>query len=177
MQNTKRGENLIFEDIEEEKTAEYEETTEYEENTEGYEDIGYEDDMEYKEEVTVKDITDEEDLIVQDMADFLKIFGDYSRIKIIECIMDIKYTVRDIADFTGLTHSAVSHHLKVLRQAKLVARTRGEKNVYYEVVDKHVKEIYNLTRTHIKEFQKTISAREEYDEMAEIFNEELYSKK
>ena len=66
---------------------------------------------------------------------------------------------------------------KVLRQEKLVVGTREGKYVYYEVIDKHVKEIYNITRTHIEEFQKTISAQEEYDEMVMIFNEEIYSKK
>lgn len=132
-----------------------------------------EDDMEYKEEVTVKDLRDQEDLTIQDMADFLSVFGDYSRIKIIESIIDIAYTVGEIAVFTGLTHSAVSHHLKVLRQAKLVAGIRDGRYVYYQVIDKHVREVYNLTRIHVEEFQKTISAGEENDELAEAFEREL----
>lgn len=134
-------------------------------------------DIEYEEEISVKDNTNKEDLTVQDMADFLKVFGEYSRIKILECIMDIKYTVSDIACFTGLTQSAVCHHLKVLKQAKIVVSERSGKYVYYIVSDKHVKEIYNITRAHIEEFQKSISAKEEDDEMAEIFHKELYSEK
>lgn len=133
--------------------------------------------MEYEEEVCTKDITNQEDLIVQDMADFMKILGEYSRIKILECIMDIKYTITDIACFTGLTRSAVCHHLKILKDAKMVVSNRAGKYVYYIVSDKHVKEIYNITRTHIEEFQKTISAKEEHSQMAEEFNREIYSEK
>ena len=107
------------------------------------------------------------------MADFLKIFGDYSRIKILKSIMDIEYTVGDLAVFTGLTHSAVSHHLKVLRQAKLVDGIRNGKYVYYRVIDRHVREIYNLTRKHIEEFRKSISIHEEDKELEKAFEEEL----
>ena len=121
----------------------------------------------------MKDPRSQVDLTTQDMADFLKVFGDYSRIKILESIMDIEYTVGDIAVFTGLTHSAVSHHLKILRQAKLVDGIRNGRYVYYRVIDKHVREIYNLTRTHAEEFQKTISLQEEDDELAKAFEREL----
>jgi DNA-binding transcriptional ArsR family regulator len=91
--------------------------------------------------------------------------------------MDIKYTVSDIACFTGLTQSAVSHHLKILKQAKIVVSERSSKYVYYIVSDKHVKETYNIIRAHVEEFQKTITAKEEDDYMAKIFNQELYSNK
>ena len=115
-----------------------------------------EEDDEYEEEVCVKDPMSEEDLSTQNMADFLKIFGDYSRIKILKSIMEIEYTVADLAIFTGLTHSAVSHHLRVLKQAKLVDGIRNGKYVYYRVIDRHVREIYNLTREHTEEFKKSI---------------------
>ena len=140
--------------------------------------ISWEDDyIDSEEEVRTKDNTSQEDLTIQDMADFSKIFGEYSRIKILECIMDIKYTVSDIACFTGLTQSAVSHHLKILKQAKIVVSERSGKYVYYIVSDKHVKETYNIIRAHVEEFQKTITAKEEDDYMAKIFNQELYSNK
>jgi ArsR family transcriptional regulator len=140
--------------------------------------ISWEDDyIDSEEEVRTKDNTSQEDLTIQDMADFSKIFGEYSRIKILECIMDIKYTVSDIACFTGLTQSAVSHHLKILKQAKIVVSERSSKYVYYIVSDKHVKETYNIIRAHVEEFQKTITAKEEDDYMAKIFNQELYSNK
>ena len=90
---------------------------------------------------------------------------------------DVDYAVCDIADSTGLTPSAVSHHLKVLRQAKLVVPKRDGRYVYYHISDKHVREIYNIIRAHIEEFQKTISLREEDDEMAEALYEALYYKK
>lgn len=127
-------------------------------------------------EIIVKDNTDKEDLTIQYMADFLKVFGEYSRIKILECIMDIKYTVSEIASFTGLTQSAVCHHLKILKQEKIVTFQKSGKYVYYIVSDKHVKEIYDMTRAHIEEFSKSISPIEEENEIVEIFHKELDSK-
>lgn len=96
----------------------------------------------------------EEELLIQEMADLLKIFGDYSRIKIIETIMDTKFPVNEIASKLGMTISAVSHHLRILRQAKLVIAQRDGKEIYYIVADKHVKEIYDIAKTHIEEFKK-----------------------
>ena len=115
----------------------------------------------------------EDDIIVQNMADFLKIFGEYSRIRILECIMDIKYTVTEISKFTGLTVSAVSHQLKLLKKEKLVAATRDGKYLYYIVSDKHVKEIYKSARKHIEEFKKDITIKEEEDEMYKTYMEDL----
>ena len=164
MQDILKKEKLISEDEEfEEDEYDYEEDDEED------------DDDDYEEEVIRKDINSEEDMIIQDMADFLKIFGDYSRIKILECIIDLKYTVGEIALFTGLTYSAVSYHLKILKQAKLIVSEKSGKYVYYHVSDKHVEEIYNLTRAHIEEFQKTISIEEEQDELCKIFYEKLDS--
>lgn len=186
MNNTNKNENLISEDAvvdsdwrklkcnecDENKVEVYSDDDEYDD---AYDDAyDYEDNDEYTEEVAVKDVSNEEDLTRQDMADFLKIFGDYSRIKILENIMDIQYTVGDLAIFTGLTHSAVSHHLKILKQAKIVVGVRSGKYVYYRVADKHIREIYDLTRRHIEEFQKTISAKDENQEMAEIFDKMVW---
>ena len=114
-----------------------------------------------------------EDVIVQNMADFLKVFGEYSRIRILECIMDIEYTVTEISKFTGLTLPAVSHQLKLLKKEKLVAATRHGKYLYYIVSDKHVKEIYRVARKHIEEFRKDITLEEEEHEMADTFIEDL----
>lgn len=150
---------------------------EFENEQDYYEEDYEEEDDDYEEEVSRKDIRNQEDLIVQDMADFLKIFGDYSRIKILECIIDLKYTVGDIAGFTGLSYSSVSHHLKILQQAKFVVSEKAGKYVYYIVADRHVEEMYNITRAHIEEFQKTISAKEEHDELARLFQEKIDSGK
>ena len=115
----------------------------------------------------------EDDIIVQNMADFLRIFGEYWRIRILECIMDIKYTVTEISKFTGLSVSAVSHQLKLLKKEKLVVATRDGKYLYYIVSDKHVKEIYKSARKHIEEFKKDITIKEEEDEMYKTYMEDL----
>lgn len=175
IKNKKVFEITDEEDDEFEKYDEWEDDDEYDEGE--WDEFDDEDDEEeYEEEVCIKDIMSREDCKIQEMADFLKIFGEYSRIKILECIMDIKYTVSDIAYFTGLTNSAVCHHLRLLKQQKIVDSERDGKYVYYMVSDKHVKEIYNITRKHVEEFQKTISLEEEYNEIEEIFERELDSK-
>lgn len=171
MQDMFKKEDLLYEELEDEKNSNYEDEIEDLEEDEEFEQE-YEDEGEYG-----KDITNEEDLIIQDMADFLKIFGDYSRIKILECIIDYEETVEDIALFTGLSHSIVSYHLKVLRQAKLIVGKREGKYVYYKVSDKHVQKIYDLTRAHIKEFKKTISAGREHRELARMLEKKIDSGK
>ena len=139
-----------------------------EQEDDGYDNY-YDEDEEYED--------DEKNLLILNMVESIKVFGDYSRLKILDAIMDVDYAVCDIADSTGLTPSAVSHHLKVLRQAKLVVPKRDGRYVYYHISDKHVREIYNIIRAHVEEFQKTISLREEDDEMADALYEALYYKK
>lgn len=175
MQDISKYEKTKNEEFQNEK--DYYDEENYEDDDDYYSEDDYEQEDDYQEEVTRKDIRNQEDLIVQDMADFLKLFGDYSRIKILECIIDLKYTVGDISVFTGLSYSAVSHHLKILQQAKLVVSEKSGKYVYYIVADRHVEELYNLARAHIEEFQKTILPKEEHDELARIFQEKIDSGK
>lgn len=86
-----------------------------------------------------------------ELADLFKIFGDSTRIKIIYLIYRNKYCVNDIALKLNMTHSAVSHQLKNLKQARLVKSERVGKEIYYTLDDEHIEKIFSLSLEHIKE--------------------------
>ena len=88
---------------------------------------------------------------IYDLADFFKIFGDSTRMNILFAIDGEPMCVCDIAELLGMTKSAVSHQLKILRQNKLVTYRKCGKNVIYSLADDHVKSIIELALEHIKE--------------------------
>ncbi|MBE6532632.1 MAG: winged helix-turn-helix transcriptional regulator [Ruminococcaceae bacterium] len=86
-----------------------------------------------------------------DLSDFFKILGDSTRAKILFAIDGEPMCVCDIANLLGMTKSAVSHQLKVLRQGDLVTYRKSGKNVYYTLADDHVRDIIEKALEHIKE--------------------------
>ena len=86
-----------------------------------------------------------------DLAEIFKVFGDSTRIKIINALMMRELCVCDIAAITNSTPSAISHQLRVLKQAKLVKYRKEGKAVFYSLDDEHVKEIFEKGREHIEE--------------------------
>lgn len=86
-----------------------------------------------------------------DLAELFKVFGDSTRIKIIWALFQEEMCVCDIADLLNMTQSAISHQLRVLKQARLVKRRREGKNIFYSLDDKHIEEIFNQGLKHIKE--------------------------
>ena len=92
-----------------------------------------------------------EDEIIFDMAELFKVFGDSTRMKIISALLQDELCVGDIAIITNSTPSAISHQLRVLKQAKLVKYRKEGKIVYYSLDDNHVKEIYEKGREHVEE--------------------------
>lgn len=93
-------------------------------------------------------LADEE---IFDLAELFKVFGDSTRIKIINALMERELCVCDIAAITNSTPSAISHQLRVLKQAKLVKYRKEGKSVFYSLDDEHVKEIFEKGREHIEE--------------------------
>ena len=93
-------------------------------------------------------LVDEE---IFDLAELFKVFGDSTRIKIINALMERELCVCDIAAITNSTPSAISHQLRVLKQAKLVKYRKDGKSVFYSLDDEHVKEIFEKGREHIEE--------------------------
>ena len=86
-----------------------------------------------------------------DIAEVFKVFGDSTRMKIICCLFEAEMCVCDIAEIINSTQSAVSHQLRVLKQAKLVKYRKEGKTVYYSLSDRHVEIIFNMALEHVKE--------------------------
>ena len=86
-----------------------------------------------------------------ELADFFKVLGDSTRISILFAIDGEPMCVCDIAALLGMTKSAVSHQLKILRQSSLVTYRRSGKNVYYTLADDHVRDIIEKALEHIEE--------------------------
>ena len=91
------------------------------------------------------------DEIIYDIAELFKVFGDSTRIKIICSLMEEELCVCDIASVVKTTQSAISHQLRVLKQAKLVKYRKEGKIVYYSLDDNHVSQILMKGREHVEE--------------------------
>lgn len=89
--------------------------------------------------------------VMYDLSDFFKVLGDSTRLGILFAIDKESMCVCDIAELLGMTKSAVSHQLKVLRQNDLVRYRRDGKNVIYSLADDHVREIIECALAHINE--------------------------
>lgn len=93
----------------------------------------------------------EDDENLYNMSEFFKMFGDGTRLKIINALMISEMCVCDISTLIGMNQSVISHHLKILRQARVIKYRRDGKVVYYSICDEHINRIFNEGLTHIKE--------------------------
>ena len=93
----------------------------------------------------------EKDEMLLRVSEFYKCLSDYTRFKIVYALLDGELCVGDIEKIVEMSQTAVSYQLKILRQAHLVKYRRVGQNVYYSIDDEHVKDIVNLTITHIEE--------------------------
>lgn len=92
----------------------------------------------------------EED-ILYDLAELYKVFGDSTRIKILYVLFESEVCVCDIASVLNMSASAISHQLRVLKQARLIKYRRDGKTVFYSLADEHVKTILAQGMEHISE--------------------------
>jgi DNA-binding transcriptional ArsR family regulator len=92
---------------------------------------------------------DEDELY--DLAELFKVFGDSTRIRILFVLFESEVCVCDLAQALNMTQSAISHQLKILKQAKLVANRREGKSVFYFLADAHVRTMIAQGRDHIEE--------------------------
>jgi ArsR family transcriptional regulator len=92
-----------------------------------------------------------EDEILYDLAEVFKVFGDTTRIKILYALFEAEMCVCDIAALFGMTQSAISHQLRVLKGARLVKNRKEGKVVYYSLDDEHVKQIFDQGFIHVTE--------------------------
>lgn len=91
------------------------------------------------------------DDVYEDLSDLFKILGDFTRTKILATLSLSEMNVTDICEVINMSKSAVSHQLRVLRQAKLIKARKQGKEVYYSLDDEHVNKIYDCGLAHVKE--------------------------
>ncbi len=92
---------------------------------------------------------DEESLL--DLADLFKVFGDSTRVKILCALFESEMCVCDIAALLGMSKSAISHQLRILKESNLIKNRRDGKVVYYSLNDDHVKNIFDQGLAHVSE--------------------------
>lgn len=88
---------------------------------------------------------------MKDLADFYKVFGEVTRIRILCVLLESEMCVCDLAELLSMTQSAISHQLRVLKQMKLVKNRREGKTIFYSLADSHIQMIINQGMEHITE--------------------------
>lgn len=86
-----------------------------------------------------------------DLAELFKVFGDTTRVRILCALFESEMCVCDISALLNMSHSSISHQLRVLKSAKLVRYRREGKVVYYSLDDEHVKHIFDQGLAHVTE--------------------------
>ena len=86
-----------------------------------------------------------------DLASLFKLFGDGTRVRIMQALRVHELCVCDLACLLGMTKSAISHQLKALRLSNLVKYRREGQNVYYALADEHVAAILDIGLDHLCE--------------------------
>ena len=92
-----------------------------------------------------------DDDILCDLAELYRVFGDSTRIRILYALFESEMCVCDIAQVLGMSISAISHQLRVLKQARLVKYRRKGKTVFYSLSDDHVRSIIDQGIGHVEE--------------------------
>lgn len=105
------------------------------------------------EDETVKTVLEQmpPDEMLYDLAELFKVFGDSTRIKILYALFESELCVNDIALLLGITQTAASHQLRVLKINKLVKARKEGKLIFYSLTDDHVYKIIGQGMEHIEE--------------------------
>lgn len=85
------------------------------------------------------------------IAELFKAFGDPTRVEILSLLLQQERCVGDIAEAVGLSQSAVSHQLRILKQIHLIKFRRDGKNILYSLADAHVRTILEMGLEHVLE--------------------------
>jgi len=85
------------------------------------------------------------------VAELFRAFSDTSRVRILSAIMEQEVNTSTLAERIGVSESAISHHMRGLRQMRLVKSRREGKEVYYRVTDSHVIELFKQGVKHVQE--------------------------
>lgn len=85
------------------------------------------------------------------VAELFRAFSDTSRVRILSAIVEREVNTSTLAQMVGVTESAVSHHMRGLRQMRIVQSRREGKEVYYSVIDPHLVALFQQGVRHIQE--------------------------
>ena len=85
-----------------------------------------------------------------EVAELFSTLGDTSRVRIISALASDELNVGELAERVSLTHSAVSHHLRHLRQMRLVQARKDGRYVYYHLDDDHVEDLFRCGLEHVQ---------------------------
>lgn len=84
------------------------------------------------------------------LSELFKVLGDQTRIKIIFALSCCDLCVCDIAESIGMTQSAVSHQLRLMRNMRLVKFRKEGKSVFYSLDDEHILQLFSQGMEHVK---------------------------
>jgi len=90
-----------------------------------------------------------DELVAAQVAELFSALGDTSRIRIIALLSEAEMNVGQLAEHVGLSQSAVSHHLRHLRQMRLVRTRKDGRHVYYYLDDQHITDIFHYGLEHV----------------------------
>jgi ArsR family transcriptional regulator len=85
------------------------------------------------------------------VAELFRAFSDTSRVRIMSALLDGEKNVGTLAELVGITESAVSHHMRGLRQTHIVTARRDGKEVYYSITDPHIVTLFKQGVEHIRD--------------------------
>jgi DNA-binding transcriptional ArsR family regulator len=107
----------------------------------------------YVNEQNVKEVESQmpKDPAIMKLADNFKILGDFTRVKILYALSQKELCVCDLAALLNMSHSAVSHQLRVLRISNLAKARKKGKNVFYSLSDNHVRKLIEMGIEHVDE--------------------------
>jgi DNA-binding transcriptional ArsR family regulator len=97
--------------------------------------------------------------LVTALADTFKVLGDATRVRILDALSRDELCVGDIAEVLGLSESAVSHQLRLLRSARLVRQRRAGQMIFYALDDHHVVRLFEQGSEHVREREAGAGAR------------------
>ena len=98
----------------------------------------------------VREHMPDEDTLFE-LAEFYKVFGDSTRIRILMVLCRHEMCVCDLATILSMNQSAISHQLRILKQARLISARREGKQVFYALADDHVHQLLDIAVTHLAE--------------------------
>jgi ArsR family transcriptional regulator len=92
------------------------------------------------------------------LAETFKVLGDTTRVRILDALSQMEFCVQDLADLLGLTQSAVSHQLRLLRSMRLVRTRRDGRQIFYALDDDHIVRLFAQGLEHVEE--RTLARRD-----------------